>query len=234
MKINFPMLTVALFMFTICYSQQSSTTVSKMDNMHTVTLKKGELLVVAVAEQKADKEAQLQKYFNTIMPTAMQNGLSFVGQLHIDEVNKANNYKPNNFIGLFKWPNMKAAMAFGTTFPPEKIKELRMPIWNEFKGHVIAIQNDDTLMIKEDKIYEVKIIWTKDMIKTKSIEKKGGTILLNQPIAAYEDLKGNKAPNQILIIEWDNTKAADTFNKKNLMKSEKEESFYTHFTQFPS
>lgn len=242
MKINFTTLLVSLFILSACNSQKANTKssemknkikTSKMDNTHTIELKKGELLVVAIADQKTGKEELLQEYFNTIMPTAMQNGLSFIGQLHIDKIVKAKNFMPNNFIGLFKWTNMESVMAFSKKFPPEKIKQLRIPIWNEFKGHVIAIQEDFDLNIDENKVYEVKTLWTKDVIKTNSISQNGGKVLLNQPISAYEDLYEGEAPNQILIIEWNNEKNAETFNKMNMLKPQKEEAFYTHFTLFP-
>ncbi|MDF1697806.1 MAG: hypothetical protein P1U56_18305 [Saprospiraceae bacterium] len=234
MKINLSILALSVFILTACHSQKSKNELLKKDNTHRIELRKGELFVVAIADQKKGKEAMLEEYFNTIMPTAMQNGLTFIGQLHIDNIVTADNFTPNNFIGLFKWPDMKSAMAFNSVFPPEKIKELRMPIWNEFKGHVMAIQEDKTLTINENKVYEVRVLWTNDMVKTNSIHRYGGKVLLDQPLAGYEDLKGNKAPNHILLIEWKNKEKANTFHKMNLLKTQKEEVFQTHFTLFPS
>ncbi len=204
----------------------------KQAKSHTLELKKGELLVVAIADQKDGKEELLQQYFGSVMPVGMKNGLAFLGQFHIDNIIKAN-FTPNNFIGLFKWPDMASVMAFSTEISPEQIRELRMPIWNEFKGHMIALQEDKNLVVDENKLYEVKTLWTKDMVNVNSVSKNGGRIILNQPIAGYEDLLGNDAPNHILIIEWKDKKTADLFNKMDILKPKKEESFYTHFTLFP-
>ncbi|WP_109831116.1 hypothetical protein [Reichenbachiella versicolor] len=240
MKINLSIIALSLLSLAACNSEKMSTTASKgnkmetskMSNTHTLELKKGELFLVAIADQKEGKEALLQEYFGTIMPSAMKNGFTPLGQLHIDNIVKANNFTPNNFIGLFKWPNMTSVQAFMSDFTPEQLKELRIPIWNEFKAHMIALQEDKTFMIDESNLYEVKTLWTKDMVKTNSITENGGKVILNQPVAGYEDLKGNEAPNQILIIEWKDKKTADKFEKMNMLKSKKEEAFYTHFTLF--
>ncbi|WP_143569810.1 hypothetical protein [Tenacibaculum agarivorans] len=233
MKTRLSIITVALIIMSACHAQKMKVANSTMPKTHTITLKKGELFLVAIADQKKGKEKLLQDYFGKIMPSAMKNGFTPLGQLHIDDVVKANNFKPNNFIGLFKWPNMQSIQAFMSDYTPEQLKKLRTPIWNEFKAHMIAIQEDKNLVMDQNKMYEVKTYWTKDMVQTNMIHKYGGKIILNQPVAGYEDLQGNKAPNQIVIIEWSNPKKADKFNKMNMLKSEREEVFYTHFTLFP-
>lgn len=230
MKTNTLFIVLSSLIITSVYAQKSKIISSE----HLIDFKKHEILVVAVADQKPGKETELQDYFNTIMPTAMKNGLSFVGQLHIDKVVKADNYDPNNFIGLFKWPNMQSAMTFGQEFPPNKIKELRIPIWNEFKGHLIAIQKDETIKLNQDKTYEVKFVWSKKGLDAKAIKKNGGKIVLEQTILGYEDLNGHSAPNQLIIIEWASQRSADAFYKSHSLQLDKEEAFYTHFTRFPS
>lgn len=242
MKINLLLVSISLIALSSCKTQKMNDTTKVKKDMeisnnlkksHTIALKKGELFLVAIADQKEGKEQLLQEYFGTIMPSAMKNGFTPLGQLHIDNVVKANNFTPNNFIGLFKWPNMASIQTFMSDFTPEQLKKLRMPIWNEFKANMIALQEDKSLVLDESKLYEVKTLWSKEMVMTNSISKNGGNVILNQPIAGYEDLNGNKAPNQILIIEWNDKKAADMFNKMNMLKSSKEEAFYTHFTLFP-
>lgn len=253
MKIKLTTLLVALSIMSTCYSQKTGTKSSdmetkmktskmektstimkttEMDKTHTIELKKGELLILAIADQKEGKEQLLQEYLGTIMPSAMKNGFTPLGQLHIDQIVKADNFTPNNFIGFFKWPNMTSIQAFMSDFTPEQLKKLRMPIWNEFKANLIALQEDKSLVINESKLYEVKTLWAKEMISTKSIIENGGKIILDQPIAGYEDLIGNEAPNHMLIIEWNDKKTADAFKKMNTLKPKKEEAFYTHFTLF--
>ena len=242
MKINVTIIAVSLFILSACHSQKINTKPSDMENKmktsrmnktHTIELKKGELFLVAIADQKEGKEQLLQEYFGTIMPSAMKNGFTPLGQLHIDNIVKANNFKPNNFIGMFKWPNMSSVQTFMSDFTPEQLKKLRMPIWNEFKAHMIVLQEDKNLVINESKLYEVVTLLTEEMVEINIISENGGRIILNEPIAGYEDLQGNEAPNHILIIEWNNKKTADTFKKINTLKHKKEEAFYTHFTLFP-
>ncbi len=238
MKINLSIIALSL---TACHSlkvskipsTENNIKTSIMSNRHTLELKKGELFLIAIADQKEGKEALLQEYFGTIMPSAMKNGFTPLGQLHIDNIVQANNFRPNNFIGLFKWPNMESIQAFMADFSPKQLKELRTPIWNEFKAHMIALQEDKKIDINERKLYEVKTLWTKEMVGINSITQNGGRVIVNQAIAGYEDLKGNEAPNQVLIIEWKDKKSADIFKKMNTLKYIKEEAFYTHFTLFP-
>ena len=151
MKINLTIVAISLFILSACHSQKINTKSSEMGNKmktsktnktHIIELKKGELFLVAIADQKEGKEQLLQEYFSTIMPSAMKNGFTPLGLLHINHIVKANNFKPNNFIGLFKWPNMASVQTFMSDFTPEQLKKLRMPVWNEFKANMIALQED--------------------------------------------------------------------------------------------
>lgn len=72
----------------------------KSEQSRRLELKKGELFLVAIADQKEGKEKLLQEYFGAIMPSATQNGFTPLGQLQIDHVVKANNYTPNTLLGF--------------------------------------------------------------------------------------------------------------------------------------
>lgn len=116
---------------------------------HTLELKQGEFFLVAIADQKENTEDLFQSYINKVISVAMENGFMPLGQLPIDKIVKANNFTPNNFVGLFKWPNMASIEAFSAKFPPEELKKLRMPIWEEFKAHMIIPRKDMKLLLKE-------------------------------------------------------------------------------------
>jgi len=97
---------------------------------------------------------------------------------------------------------------------------------------MMVIQEDTKITFKENKVYEFKMLWSDQMLKTEMITQNGGSILLNSPVAGYEDLGKNTAPTNLLIIEWQNKKSAKSFKKMKLLKPNKEEAFYTHFS-FP-
>ncbi|WP_298424437.1 hypothetical protein [uncultured Kordia sp.] len=204
---------------------------SKLEKNHVIQLKKGELFLVLLGNQMAGKEALLQEYFKTVFPPAQKNGLATLGQLPIEKV-AVGDFIPNGIVGLFKWPNMESIQAFLKEISQEELTKLRLKIWNELKQHMIVTQVDRTLIFKENKIYEIKVLWNEHKVSSGMIKKHGGTVLINSLVAGYEDLGKNNPPKSLLIIEWDTTQKADAFRKMNFIKSKKEESFYTHFS-FP-
>jgi len=236
MKINISIIALSLLTLFSCNAQQSKEGKKKMEKTkmaksQTIKLKKGELFVAVVGNQMEGKEQLLQEYFGVVFPPAQKNGFTTLGQLPIDEV-AAGNFMPNGFIGLFKWPGMQGVQAFMGEVSPEKLSNLRVKIWSELKQHMIVMPEDQEMTFKKNKIYEVKMIWSDQMLNTKSITKNGGKILLNSPIAGYEDLRKNEAPTNLLILEWNNKKTAESFRKMKTIKHKKEEAFYTQFA-FP-
>ncbi len=232
MNIKSFILIISLCISYICKSQQSmNSSMVKTTKSQTISLKKGELFLAVIGYQMPDKESLLQEYFSIVFPPAQKNGFTPLGQLPIKKV-ASGNFMPNEFIGLFKWPNMQSVQAFLSEVSPDRLTKLRMKIWSELKQHMVVVQENTNITFKEDKIYEMKMLWTNKKIKTKQIIKKGGTIVLNSPVAGYEDLGKNTAPNHLLIIEWDSEKIAEKFNTEKGLKVKKEEAFYTSFA-FP-
>ncbi|OJJ22088.1 hypothetical protein BKI52_08600 [marine bacterium AO1-C] len=207
------------------------TSITKKMRTQEIRLKKGELFLAVVGYQMAGKEDLLKEYFGIVFPPAQKQGFTPLGQLPIDEVSSGD-FNPNEFVGLFKWPGMPSVQAFLKDVSPERLNKLRVKIWSELKQHMVVVPKDLQMTFKENKVYEVKMLWADKMLDIQSINKQGGAIVLNQPIAGYEDLGKHKAPNHLLIIEWDNKESAKQFNQMNPLKLKKEESFYTHFA-FP-
>lgn len=198
-----------------------------------ITLKKGEVLAIGIANQKGGKEKLLQTYFENIFSIAMELGFSEVAQLQIDEVSKGD-FLPNNNIGFFSWPNFQALESFLKIMPQTKLTILRKPIWNELKQYVISLPEDKNITLETNKTYEVKIVWDKlqfdEVNYNEDIEKKQGRVVLNYPISAYEDLLSNdQTPSRVLLIEWVSKSDALNFNKNHNNNFRKEEAFYTHF-----
>jgi len=239
MKIKLILIALSVSIITSCSTQKSQTTSTNTGNMNTskiiksqtIKLKKGELFLAVIGHQMEGKETLLQEYFGIVFPPAQKNGFMPLGQLPIDEV-ATGNFIPNEFVGLFKWPGMTNVQAFMGEVSPEKLTKLRVQIWSELKQHMVMVSEDMEMTFKENKIYEVKMLWNKQMLDSMSITNSGGKILVNSPVAGYEDLGKNEAPNNLIIIEWDDKESAESFKKMNLLKVKKQESFYTHFA-FP-
>lgn len=240
MKINLiiPAL-IALVIMSSCSTQKSANTSQKMEKAsstemiksQTIQLKKGELFVAVVGYQMEKKEDLLEEYFGIIFPPAQKNGFTPLGQLAIDQV-AAGNFMANEFVGLFKWPGMESVQAFLGEVSPDQLAKLRVKIWSELKQHMIIVTEDMEMTFVAGKTYEVKMVWSDQMLSADNIKSSGGKVILNKPVAGYEDLGKNESPNNLMIIEWNNKKSAEEFRKMTALKSKKEEAFYTHFT-FP-
>lgn len=237
MKIKLLTISLSLVLMLACNAKETKNSTmnvsetSEMAKSQTIKLTKNELFVAIVGFQMAGKETLLQEYFGIVFPPAQKYGFAPLGQLPIDKV-ASGNFMPNEFVGLFKWPSMESVQGFMGEVSPERLTELRVEIWSELKQHMIMVTEDMELTFEENKVYEVKTIWTDDMIDDSKISSNGGNIILNTTVAGYEDLGKNIAPNNLLIIEWDSESSAESFKKMNLLKFDKEEAFYTHFT-FP-
>lgn len=242
MKINLLLVTISLSTLLACNANNGNSKTQKIKKMQetssnemvktqTIKLSKGELFIALVGFRMANKETLLQEYFGVVFPPAQKHGFTPLGQLPIDQI-ATGDFMANEFVGLFKWPSMESVQAFMGEVSPEKLAKLRAKIWSELKQHIIMVPDDIEMNFKENKVYEVKMVWTDKMIDVSKISKNGGTIIFNNPVAGYEDLGKNEAPTNLLIIEWNDKTAAEAFKAMKLLSFNKEEAYYTHF-DFP-
>lgn len=231
MKIKFLTIIISLSTLLACSAQKAKMTTPKTEKSQTITLKHGELFVAVVGFQMAGKEQLLEEYFGIVFPPAQKFGFTPLGQLPIDKV-ASGNFMPNEFVGLFKWPDMAGIEGFLGEVSPDQLAQLRVKIWTELKQCMMMVPMDLELTFKENKVYEVILVWNTNTSDSDKISRQGGTVLLNSPVAGYEDLNEGTSPNHLMIIEWPNKQSATSFRKKNQLQFEKEEAFYTHFA-FP-
>ena len=87
MKTRLSIITVALIIMSACHAQKMKVTNSTMPKTHTITLKKGELFLVAIADQKKGKEKLLQEYFSeSIRNTSKLTNLNIKHWLNVYEL----------------------------------------------------------------------------------------------------------------------------------------------------
>lgn len=191
----------------------------------TIKLKKGELFLVISSITKPGAEGLMNDYFEKVFPIASKNGFKPLASLPVDKV-VAGDYKPNNFVGLYSWPNMDAVQVFLDELPNSELRPMRLKIWEELKQSMGRIENDFEFTLFENKVYEVQTIWDNDQMN-KSQKNFTGKIILDFPVVGYEDLTNGEAPSKVVLIEWDSEKDANKYRKKrNAYKME--ESFFVH------
>ncbi|WP_298532678.1 hypothetical protein [uncultured Algibacter sp.] len=194
---------------------------------HQITLKKGELFLVISSITKPGAQEAMNAYFQKVFPIASKNGFKPLANLTIDKV-VAGSYRPNNFFGLYKWPNQKASEAFLKELPNSELKPMRLKVWDELKQPGIIIEQETTLTFNEGKVYEITMLWDKKKIKNKKIEKHKGKILFSATVSGYEDLTSGNAPQHIAIIEWNSEAEAKKYKYHEYGSLDNEEAFYTH------
>lgn len=237
---------IFLFTFMVITSQcacQNKNTTEKMPlnteiqqaKSTTFELNPGEIFVSFITDRKPNTDELFQSYLTTVFPLAFKHGAVPLGNLIYDKV-AAGNFNGTDFVGITKWTNQKGAMAFSEDMPHEKLSELRKPIWNDLKVFGVPITEKKNFTLQEGKTYEYKLVYGAiDDIENaiKKTNKAGGNIILDFPVPIYEDLKGNAAPQKIILVEWDNMETAEKA-RNSISNSIREEAFYTHFsTQAP-
>lgn len=209
---------------------------AKLEKSENFVLNPGEIFVTFITDRKPNTDELYQSYLTTVFPVAFKHGAVPMGSLFYDEV-ASGNFNGTDVIGLTKWSNQEGAMAFAKEMPHEKLYELRKPIWNDLKAFGVPITKKTTYTLREGKVYEYKLVYgeTKDIEKSiKKTSKAGGEIILDFQLPIYEDLKGNAAPQKLILVEWDNLQLAKEYRNSNTSNI-REEAFYTHFsTQMPS
>lgn len=212
--------------------QKPTTNMMEMKNgaSQTIRLEKGELFLVISSVTKPGAENLMNEYFGKVFPIATKNGFKPLATLPIDKV-VSGDYKPNNFTGLYSWPNMMAVEAFLKELPNSELTPMRKKIWEELKQVIVGVSEDVEFTLYDNKIYEVQTIWSDMPIdeakNTSLIERNKGRVVLSFPVTGYEDLNSGKAPSQVILIEWESEKNATKYRTKK-SKYMIEESFLTH------
>ncbi len=194
---------------------------------HQVTLKKGELFLVISSITKSGAQEAMNGYFQKVFPIASKNGFKPLANLPIDNV-VAGSYKPNNFFGLYTWPNQKAVESFLKELPNSELKPMRLKIWEELKQSAVIVDKETSLIFNEGKVYEITMLWNKKKLKEKKIKKHHGSVLFSAPVSGYEDLTLGNKPEHVAIIEWNSEKEARAYKFHAHGNLDDEESFYTH------
>lgn len=196
---------------------------NKMGMEHSVSLKKGELMAVISSKTKDGADEKMKVYFEKVFPVASKHGFKPLASFPIDKVVEGN-YRPNNFVGLYSWPNMNAVQGFLKELPQDELTEMRLEIWEELKQIAVMIEEDVTFTFEENKVYEIRSLTTSRSLE--DITENGGRVVFDFKVAAYEDLKGAQQPTVVSFIEWDSEKKANAYTTQKMMTDG--EVFFTH------
>ena len=125
-------------------------------------------------------------------------------------------FRPEGFIGLYKWPSAQSAEAFrlDPRWPP--IEATRPRIFRELRVHTTALDDDLTLGLNGDCAYEIQFLWLsrddpaayREYAETLPaiLGELGGRVLANLAVGSYESLQPwPHQPDEVVILEWPDT-----------------------------
>lgn len=207
----------------------TSTTKSSTVKQHQITIKKGSIFLIISSITKPNSKEAMNSYFEKVFPIALKYDFKPLANLPIDKI-VAGGYKPNNFFGLYSWPDKDSVASFLQELPNTELKLMRTKIWEELKQVATTANQDFSLTFYTDKVYEILMLYDKKQLKEKNIKKHNGKLLLYTQVSGYEDLTSSESPNRVAIIEWNSEKEARTYKYHAYGSLNNEEAFYTHIS----
>lgn len=110
-----------------------------------VSLSKGELLQLISATYVEGRDEELKDYFEKAIPIARGHGFAPLVSFDVVEV-LSGTYRPEGFIGLYKWPSAANAEAFrrDPLWPP--IEATRPRVFRELRAHP-GVANAESFLI---------------------------------------------------------------------------------------
>ncbi len=194
-----------------------------MKNTQEIKLKKGEVFLVISSITKQGTEEKMKAYFEKVFPIASKYGFKPLASFPIDQIIEGD-YMPNNFVGIYSWPNKAAVKSFLEELPQSELKSLRVEIWDELKQSAIMINKDVSFTFNDSKIYEIRSLWSARELE--EITSNGGKVVFDYEVSGYEDLNAGDKPTRISFIEWSTIDKAEQYAEKKKMTDG--EVFLTH------
>ncbi|OED37810.1 hypothetical protein AB832_04885 [Flavobacteriaceae bacterium (ex Bugula neritina AB1)] len=197
-------------------------------NIQSYTFKKGEILDILLLSKNSKGGAFFDQYKKTAFPHAVKRSYQPIPGYKITETTQGNQ-QPENLV-LAKWNNLENREKFIDEIEAlvPDFHEQRRTIWSIFNLTYYEMSDDITFRINKDKCNVVTAYWGKnltdfqkfkqDWLKT-SNDTGGETILElangQSPLGYYYN------PDYLVITQWENRAAFETFYKKNLRMNHK-------------
>jgi uncharacterized protein (DUF1330 family) len=186
-----------------------------------ITFSKGELLQLVSATYVKGKSGELRNYFSKAFPLAREHGYTPLIQFQVNEV-LAGTYRPEGFIGLYKWPGTAAADQFERDPRWAPIKATRPDVFQELRVSTFALDADLPLVLKDGHVYEIQLLWMSQenpgayQRYTEAVEdalgRAGGRVLARFKGGKYESVQPwPRQPDQIVILDWPSATARSHF-----------------------
>jgi uncharacterized protein (DUF1330 family) len=186
-----------------------------------VSLSKSELLQLISAAYVEGKDEELKRYFEQTLPLAMGHGFAPLVRFDVAEV-LSGTFRPEGFIGLYKWPSAAAAEGFrrDPLWPP--IEATRPLVFRELRVHTTVVDDDLTVDLNGDHAYEIQFLWlSRDNadayreyadVMPAMLAELGGRIVASLAVGSYENLQPwPHQPDEIVILEWPDTAARTAY-----------------------
>lgn len=196
-----------------------------------VSFSKGELLQLISAAYVEGKDEELKRYFEKTLPLAVGHGFGPLVKFEIAEV-LSGTFRPEAFIGLYKWPSAAAAEGFrrDPLWPP--IEATRPMVFRELRVHTTVMDDDLAVNLNGDGAYEIQFLWLsrdnadayREYVDAMpgALAEGGGRVVASLAVGSYESLQPwPHQPDEIVILEWPDTAARIAYlNSKGYQRNE--------------
>lgn len=175
-------------------------------------------LIAPVTE--AEKRPLRDKYFELGAKTAREHGYTQNGVLVVEKT-LMGRFSPNVFV-VSQWSSLKAQKSFQALPLFNDVKSLRREAWVALKLFDYEVLKPTTLTFSNNKTYTVSLAWVNPQSPndyyayidylTESLSEVGAKVISKtQNITLSDHNPYAVAPQQILIIEWDDATRFEQF-----------------------
>lgn len=190
--------------------------------------KKGEVLDILLFKGKPELPQLFPKYKETAFAFALEKGYQPQPFLAVTETTQGG-YQPDTFV-IAKWTNLAGRKAF-TNEILDKVPDFhqqRRAMWSSFYLAYYEVKKDISFEANPDKILVATSYWKDDSSAFMSFKKEwlkkaknnGGKVLLELN-GATSPVGYMYKPDFIILTEWNDRAAFDTFAAENLKMGEK-------------
>jgi len=185
----------------------------------------GSMFCVVSSIQQPDAENLANQYFAGIQPIIQSEGVQFLVTFDVQEQLAGDHAAP--FFSLITMPSLQTKHNINDKRLSEwqSIRELRPDVWSELRLRDYELSENLQLTLDSNKYYQLESFWVqtdKDdefsdyrHSAEKSAKKHGGRVIYSAGVpATYETLGAERAPDHLVMSEWNSKAEFDAYWRK--------------------
>lgn len=182
----------------------------------------GSMFCVVSSIQQPDSGELANQYFAGIQPIIQSEGVRFLLTFDVQEQLAGDHAAP--FFSLITMPSLQTKHNINDKRLSEwqSIRELRPDVWSELRLRDYELSEDLQLTLDTDKYYQLESFWVQTDKEDefsdyrhgaeKRAQKRGGRVIYRAGVPAmYETLGAERAPNHLVMSEWNSKAEFDTY-----------------------